>query len=180
MANTKRLLRRSLTLWILGVVLLSGLGVILGYGIRPKRPVLFFPQGQVWDFGTVEDGKPVTHKFLFANRGSIPLRIERLKTGCSCTSVTTSRNELAPGEDAVVEMRYDHGQDTTVTSEAFARAIIFTNDPKNPAASVEMQGQVLTAVAWAPLSVSFFGNEGSTGLTKEVAMWTGRPEELRV
>jgi hypothetical protein len=53
----------------------------IGFGGQDDAgPVAFFPQ-TLYEFSPVLDGAKVVHEFVVQNKGSAPLKIERVKTG---------------------------------------------------------------------------------------------------
>jgi Protein of unknown function (DUF1573) len=59
------------------------------------------------DFGSIEQGVPVYHKFTFSNDGDDLLFVTNIKTSCGCTAAEYSREAIAPGEEGFVRVRYN-------------------------------------------------------------------------
>ncbi|WP_062055534.1 DUF1573 domain-containing protein [Aquimarina longa] len=49
------------------------------------------------DFGTINEGDIVNHKFTFTNTGEVPLVILNAKGSCGCTVSKWSKEPIAPG-----------------------------------------------------------------------------------
>ena len=92
---------------------------------EPTGPTttMVFENGQVHDYGTIEAGVKVTHKFKFKNTGSEPLIISNCKGSCGCTVPVCPTSPIAPGETGEIPVEFDskgkNGPDTkTVTITA--------------------------------------------------------------
>lgn len=60
------------------------------------------------NFGTIEEnGGPATHKFEFTNMGTEPIKINKVKASCGCTTPSWSREIVAPGEKGHVTAKYN-------------------------------------------------------------------------
>lgn len=61
-----------------------------------KFPVMEFAETE-FDFGTIDQGTAVEHKFSFTNTGDAPLVIVDAKSSCGCTVPEFTREPVAPG-----------------------------------------------------------------------------------
>ena len=87
----------------------------------------------------LEQGKNGTHFFMFTNAGDEPLRISKIKTSCGCTASSTEKKLFEPGEKGNVKVVYK----TKNRSGPFRQKIrVFTNDPDNPEANLNIRGVV--------------------------------------
>ncbi len=59
------------------------------------------------NFGTIEQGTPVTHEFTFTNNGDELLYVTQIKTSCGCTAADYSKDGIAPGEEGFVKVKYN-------------------------------------------------------------------------
>jgi len=59
------------------------------------------------DFGMLNEGDKVYHKFKFKNTGTTPLIIENARGSCGCTVPQWPREPIAPGESGEIEVSYD-------------------------------------------------------------------------
>ena len=64
---------------------------------------------QCLDFGEVVQGDPVDADVVFSNDSDLPLRIERVISGCGCLEATLrgKAQELAPGERGQLRVSLD-------------------------------------------------------------------------
>jgi hypothetical protein len=60
-----------------------------------------------FDFGTLIQGEVVSTTFRFKNAGNAPLIIKHLIPSCGCTKTNVSKEVLAPGEEAILEVTFD-------------------------------------------------------------------------
>ena len=60
-----------------------------------------------FDFGTVPQGKVMTHSFRYKNTGSEPLLICKADVSCGCTVPKFSEDAVAPGAEGVVVVEFN-------------------------------------------------------------------------
>ncbi|MDX2303750.1 MAG: DUF1573 domain-containing protein [Microscillaceae bacterium] len=61
----------------------------------------------LFDFGTVKEGKVVEHTFEFTNTGSVPLVIKEATASCGCTVPQWPKEPIAPGEKNVIQVQFN-------------------------------------------------------------------------
>ena len=59
------------------------------------------------NYGDIKQGSDPLRTVSFTNTGTEPLVISNAKGSCGCTVPTWPREPIAPGESAVIEIRYD-------------------------------------------------------------------------
>lgn len=59
------------------------------------------------DFGDIEKGKPVTHKFSFTNTTKETILLTNVKPSCGCTAANYTKTPIKPGEKGIVEATFD-------------------------------------------------------------------------
>lgn len=80
-------------------------------------------EADVYDFGTIEKGTPVSHEFKFTNTGDSPLVITNVKASCGCTATDYPKNAVQPGESASITATYN-----AKASGSFTKTItVYTN-----------------------------------------------------
>ncbi len=62
---------------------------------------------QVHEFGIVDAGAIVAHRFPFRNTGSQPLIISSARSTCGCTVPEYSREPIAPGDTSSILVVFD-------------------------------------------------------------------------
>ena len=61
-----------------------------------------------YDFGKIQQGKPVTHIFEVVNNGSDSLKIENVQASCGCTTPDWERNKIqAPNQKTNIIVGYN-------------------------------------------------------------------------
>lgn len=60
-----------------------------------------------FDFGKIQQGKPVTHDFELVNHGIDTLKLENVQASCGCTTPVWSKDPVAPGAGAVIRVGYN-------------------------------------------------------------------------
>jgi len=60
-----------------------------------------------YDFGEVDEGATVTHKFKFKNTGKSPLLIGSARSTCGCTIPKWPREPILPGEGGEISVRFN-------------------------------------------------------------------------
>lgn len=61
----------------------------------------------LFNFGTVDEGAIVTHRFNFKNTGKEPLLIARGSSTCGCTVPEFPKTPIAPGDTASVKVVFN-------------------------------------------------------------------------
>jgi len=69
-------------------------------------PVMTFAQTE-HDFGTINEGDVVEHKFTFTNTGNKPLVIVSAKGSCGCTVPEWPKEPIAPGEGGEMLVKFN-------------------------------------------------------------------------
>lgn len=60
-----------------------------------------------FNFGTVKEGKLVTHEFMFTNTGDAPLILADVTASCGCTTPEYSKHPILPGEQGSVKVVFN-------------------------------------------------------------------------
>jgi hypothetical protein len=89
--------------------------------------------GMEFDYGTIDAGKKVSHKYKLKNTGSEPLIISGCKGSCGCTVPKCPTEPVAPGETVDIPVEFDskgkNGPDTkqvTITANTNPSTTILT------------------------------------------------------
>jgi hypothetical protein len=91
-------------------------------------------------FGFIKKGEKVNLVYEFTNEGNQPLLVTDAKAECSCTSVSWTKEPVAPLQKGSVTVVFD----TAPTYDRQDRTVeVFSNDPKSPA-KIRFKGVVLT------------------------------------
>ena len=60
-----------------------------------------------YDFGKIPQGKPVTHTFVFINKGKVPLSLSNVHASCGCTTPVWDKNPIQPGDSGKIVVGYN-------------------------------------------------------------------------
>jgi Protein of unknown function (DUF1573) len=60
-----------------------------------------------FDFGQIQQGRPVTHEFYLSNNSTDTLKIENVQASCGCTTPVWNREPVAPGANAKITVGYN-------------------------------------------------------------------------
>jgi hypothetical protein len=107
---------------IQSVLMLSLAGAIFA------QPKLEIPDNSFF-FGNTPQFSTVTHQFWFKSTGTDTLRIDDIKTGCSCAVAEMPRNWIAPGDSMKIEIAWDMKR---VINQTVRNPYIFTNASDEP------------------------------------------------
>ena len=69
-------------------------------------PVITFEE-QEFDFGTIEQGTPQEHTFVFTNTGEAPLIITNATSSCGCTVPEWPKEPIMPGEAGEIKVKFN-------------------------------------------------------------------------
>lgn len=72
----------------------------------PSRDVLTLKETK-YDFGKIQQGKPVSHVFEVSNTGKESLTIENVQASCGCTTPEWNKEPIAPGASKKITVGYN-------------------------------------------------------------------------
>lgn len=91
--------------------------------VETTAPVFQFKKER-HNFGTVAEGPKITHEFSFKNIGQEPLIISKVKASCGCTTPSSPKEPILPGEEGVITVVYN----TKGRPGKFTKAITITSN----------------------------------------------------
>ena len=69
---------------------------------------IFYLKETEFDFGKIQQGKPVTHIFTVLNNGKDSLKIINVQASCGCTTPSWEKNKVqAPGEKTAIVVGFN-------------------------------------------------------------------------
>jgi len=81
-------------------------GFAISIQAQPSTSVSF--SEPVADLGTIIDNQgPVNHRFIFTNKSSEPVVIDRVEASCGCTSTEWSGDSVTSGGEGFIEVQFD-------------------------------------------------------------------------
>lgn len=92
-----------------------------------------------YNFGNLEHGKNITHKYFFQNIGKSDLIVRKIKAGCGCTPYMANKRYIKPGEKSFIEVTFK-SKGRRGRQHKFITFI--TNDPVNPTIKLEIMGNI--------------------------------------
>lgn len=104
-----------------------------------------------YDFGSVEQGSKVVHRFTVRNAGTAPLTLTRLSlSGRGMTA--KMKPALSPGEEAALTIEWDTA---SVKGAVEGKAVLEVNDPAKPEITFVLTGIVKEAIEFRPYQAVF-------------------------
>ncbi len=93
------------------------------------------------DFGPVDEGALLSHRFTFTNTGNIPLLISDARSTCGCTVPDWPRSPIPPGGKGEILVKFDTNnkpgkqqKPVTITANTFpAQTQVFIRAEVDPA-----------------------------------------------
>jgi hypothetical protein len=135
-------------------ILLSAISTFAQEG-KSSGPKLYLPE-TMWDFGYVPKTGTVSHTYQIKNIGEDTLIIVKVRTTCGCTTAPLSKERLAPGETADMEVVFDPRR--IKVGETSKRLQVISNDSADPFADVRFTAKVgmkSSLVTVTPTEVDF-------------------------
>ncbi len=111
-------------------------------------PKMTFEQTTM-DYGEIVQNSDPLRVFNFVNDGSEPLIIKHAKGSCGCTVPRYPKEPIMPGENAVIEVRYD-----TKRIGPFNKSIRLTTNVQEQPIMLYIKGKVSKAPAGLPAAPS--------------------------
>lgn len=71
-----------------------------------NAPIMTFDEA-IYEFGVVQEGEKVEHRYTFTNTGKSPLIISNVSASCGCTTPEYSAHPISPGEEGNVTVVFD-------------------------------------------------------------------------
>src|SRR5262249_34358611 len=97
-------------------------------------------QPENYDFGTVDRGVWLKHRFLITNTGTTPLILNRTYATCGCTLPKLTKSKLLPGETGNLDVSVDTSmKQNRITKSVF----VVSNDPVKPSIKVDLSMNVV-------------------------------------
>jgi hypothetical protein len=99
----------------------------------PQTPSQLKWETETHEFGTIEQGKPVSYEFTFTNTTNKDVTLTNVKPSCGCTAANYTKTAVKPGEKGTVTATYNaaaggafHKTVTVMTSEENSAPKIIT------------------------------------------------------
>jgi hypothetical protein len=78
-----------------------------------------------FDFGKIQQGRPVTHVFKVTNSSKAVIHLENVQASCGCTTPEWSREPIQPGATTDIKVGYNAAAEGTFSKTV---TIIYNNN----------------------------------------------------
>lgn len=72
-----------------------------------KAPEVLQLKETSYNFGKIQQGRPVTHNFEIVNIGKEPLMLDNVQASCGCTTPEWSKEAIQPGASTTIKVGYN-------------------------------------------------------------------------
>jgi len=103
---------------------------------KPAAPVAW--KAEVYDFGDIKKGTPVSHDFTFTNTTKQTVLITNVKASCGCTATDYTKTPIKPGETAYVKATYN-----AAAPGAFSKTVTVTLNENETPKVLTIKGKVV-------------------------------------
>jgi hypothetical protein len=103
-----------------------------------NAPAISIPE-KVFNFGEINQGEKVEHKFKVTNTGKSTLVFRKIKASCGCTAIKPDKMELAPGESTYITAIFNSAHKKGRQNKSIT---IISNDPKATNVLLRISGNV--------------------------------------
>ncbi|XOV67727.1 MAG: DUF1573 domain-containing protein [Fluviicola sp.] len=114
-------------------------GMVTGANAQEVKngPQITFEK-EVHDYGKIKQGADGVVEFTFTNTGNAPLILSNAKGSCMCTVPKWSKEPIAPGKSATLQVKYD-----TKRIGAINKSVTITSNAVNePTKVIRIKGYV--------------------------------------
>ena len=99
-------MKRFFTLLIFAFLVAGALAQTAAPSPAPTVEVLQLKENR-YDFGKIQQNRPVTHVFEVLNIGKEPLKLDNVQASCGCTTPEWSREAIQPGGSSTIKVGYN-------------------------------------------------------------------------
>ncbi|MGC3967305.1 MAG: DUF1573 domain-containing protein [Pirellulales bacterium] len=110
------------------------------------------PVANVHQFGVINPGERLSHKFTVRNDGDSPLSLKLGDTTCKCTLANLEKAEVPAGGQTEIELQWHAEEPQFRFRQA---AVVETNDPNIPKFELAVEGSVRVKLGTVPESIIF-------------------------
>ena len=121
----------------------------------------------VYDFGTVDGEKAVSHTFQIRNAGNSELVIRKIHAPCGCTSFLLSSKTLPPGETLSIPVTVSLSGRKGLQEKG---VFLETNDPATPGLQLTLRGVVGSGIEVQPPMLTIRKSPKSSEVFGEVTV----------
>ena len=103
-------------------------------------PKIVAPQAK-YDFGDINEGAIVKHKFVIYNKGGADLTINRVKASCGCTAAEPLKKILEPYDSTTIDVTFNSRRRR---GKQRKHVYIFSDDPETPELRLSFTANVIS------------------------------------
>lgn len=140
---------------------------LLAFSAEAKSSPKLECDQSVYDFGTVDGEKSVSHTFQIRNAGDSELVIRKIFAPCGCTSFLLSSKTLPPGETISIPVTVSLSGRKGLQEKG---VFLETNDPVTPGLQLTLRGVVGSGIEVQPPMLTIRKSPKSTEVSGEVTV----------
>lgn len=120
-------------------IITTVLATLLSIAAWAQKPNIAF-EDTSFDFGEIQetDG-PVTHRFVFVNKGNTPLVLHNVQASCGCTTPSWPRTPIQPNATSQIDVTFNPAN----RPGTFSKTITVTSNASNAQVTLRISGKVL-------------------------------------
>ena len=103
-------------------------------------PKIVAPQSK-YDFGDINEGARVKHKFVIYNKGGAELTIQKVKASCGCTAAEPLKKVLEPFDSTTIDVTFNSHRRRGMQRK---HVYIFSDDPETPELRLSFTANVIS------------------------------------
>ncbi len=115
------------------------------------QPDIFFEE-PIYNFGKVYKNEEVEHVFVFQNRGTKQLNIEKIKASCGCIVLETTTRNVPPEMYGIINVIFRSDPYPGTINETIR---VYSNDINTPVYSLKLLGETIEDIKINPKYIRF-------------------------
>ena len=128
-------------------ILLLAFLLLAGIGLAQAQPKLEFVGGAKFNLGSLYRGEMAERSLTLKNSGTDTLVISRVDVSCGCTGTLVSNDHIAPGDTGNLKITFNS---KNFRGQVHKTVTVNSNDPAQPQALVQFEGNVVENVVVTP------------------------------
>lgn len=88
------------------IIILVFVAILSSCHSSSKKPELELST-YIYDFGGLKNDSLYKGSVILRNTGRLPLQIENIDAGCSCTNILLNKDEIQPGDTSLLNFTYN-------------------------------------------------------------------------
>lgn len=81
--------------------------------INKFAPEVLLLKETMYDFGKIQQGRPVTHQFELVNTSTDTVKLENVQASCGCTTPVWKKEPVMPGKGSIIQVGYNAATEGT-------------------------------------------------------------------